>query len=142
MRLPRFLLTVVLTGAAFLEAQPAPTANPDPARYIGLWGTTRAFGPAIRGGLTITSREGARIASIAGTSAPVREEGRRLTFELAGKLGAFKGRREAGGRIRGFWIQPAGIVTGVAWATPVELVPAGPGECTARRGLLRRRADA
>jgi CubicO group peptidase (beta-lactamase class C family) len=139
MRLPCILVAAIFSGAGFLEAQPTATGSPEPARYIGLWGTARAFGPAIRGGLTITSREGALIASIAGTSSPVREEGGRLAFELAGKLGAFKGRREAGGRIRGFWIQPAGIVTGVGWATPVELAQVRAGEW---RGTVSPREEA
>jgi CubicO group peptidase (beta-lactamase class C family) len=124
----RLCLAVMLAAIASAAA-PGQNAAPGPppanlTRYIGLWGTTRSFGPAIRGALTIVHREGEWRASVGGTSAPVREERGRLEFELAGKLGAFRGRREPDGRIRGHWIQPAGLVTGVEWATPVELSPA------------------
>jgi CubicO group peptidase (beta-lactamase class C family) len=130
MRLRPFWL-VLLAGIASSPAAgqtSAPVTAPSGlTRCIGLWGTTRSFGPAIHGELTITRRDGEWTASIGGTSAPVRQDGARLEFDLAGKLGAFRGRREADRRIRGHWIQPPGIVTGVAWATPVELSPVNGG---------------
>ena len=97
------------------------------ARFLGLWGTTRSFGPQIRGELTLTrAGEGWR-AAIGGTWAPAEVSGDGVTFTLAGGPGSFRGRREAAGtRIRGHWIQPVGLATGVAWATPVELRPVGP----------------
>ena len=105
-------------------AAPAGAAAP----FVGLWGTTRSFGPAIRGELTITREAGGLRAAIGGTSTPVQSSGAGVTFTLAGNLGSFRGQRDAGGaRIRGHWIQPAGPVTGVAWATPVDLRPIGPG---------------
>ena len=132
LRFSRFLFSAGMACSSLAPAQaPPPSAAPsvsaELARSIGLWGAGRSFGPAVRGELIVTRRGGAWLASIAGTSAPVREERGRVTFELAGKLGSFRGRRDPDGRIRGHWIQPAGIVTGVAWATPVELVPSAGG---------------
>jgi CubicO group peptidase (beta-lactamase class C family) len=116
----------VLSPALALAQSAAPSG--DATRLLGLWGTTRSFGPEIRGELTIARAGDAWRATIGGTSAPVRISGDSVTFILAGNLGSFRGHRDAGGsRIRGHWIQPAGVVTGVAWATPLDLRPAGAG---------------
>jgi CubicO group peptidase (beta-lactamase class C family) len=132
MNLSRRLFTVMIGILSTAAATPAPAQSAAPAgdaaRFLGLWGTTRSFGPQIRGELTLTrAGEGWR-AAIGGTWAPGQMSGDRLTFTLAGGLGSFRGRRDAAGtRMRGHWIQPVGIATGVAWATPVELRPAGAG---------------
>jgi CubicO group peptidase (beta-lactamase class C family) len=100
----------------------------DTARLLGLWGTTRSFGPEIRGELTVFRAGDGWRATIGGTSAPVRMNGDSVTFTLAANPGSFRGYRDAAGkRIRGHWIQPAGAATGVAWATPVELRPVAAG---------------
>ena len=123
------------------SATPPPATAPVPpelGRAIGLWGVHRSFGPAIRGELVLKRGPDGWLASIAGTWAAVREEPGRFTFELPGKLGRFRGLRETDGRIRGYWIQPAGIVTAVAWATPVELAPSQEGW----RGKVEPREEA
>src|SRR6476659_5648628 len=126
MRSARCLLGAVIgVLASAAPAQTAPTEGVE-ARLVGLWGVTRSFGPEIRGELTIARTGAGWRASIAGTGAPVVMAGGNVTFELPGKLGGFRGHRGApGAGIRGAWIQPAGIVTGVAWATPMELRPIG-----------------
>lgn len=109
-----------LATTALAQTAAAPSA--DTTRLVGLWGTTRSFGPSIRGPLTIARSGDEWLAAIAGTRAPVRFDGDSASFALAGNAGAFRGRRSPdGSRIRGHWIQPAGIATGVAWATPVDL---------------------
>jgi len=120
-------VTVGVLSTALSLAQSAAPAG-DVARLLGLWGTTRSFGPEIRGELTITRAGAGWRAAIGGTWAPVRMSPNSVTFTLAGNLGSFRGHRDgAGARIRGLWIQPAGAATGVAWATPVELHPVGAG---------------
>jgi len=117
-------LGVFAIASALVPASAQP-ANPGPD-LIGLWGTTRSFGPEIRGELTIRRAGNGWRADIGGTWATVEMGGSEVRFTLAGDKGSFRGHREADG-IRGHWIQPAGPVTGVAWATPVELRPAGDG---------------
>jgi len=129
MNLSRGFLGVMIgvLSTATVVAQSAAPAGSAP-RFVGLWGATRSFGPEIRGELTITLAAGGPRAAIGGTLAPVKTNGAGVAFTLAGDLGSFRGRRDASGaRIRGQWIQPAGPVTGVAWATPVDLRPIGPG---------------
>ena len=117
----------VLSSTALALAQSATPAG-DANRLLGLWGTTRSFGPEIRGELTLARAGDEWRATIGGTSAPVRMSGDTITLTLAASLGSFRGRRDAAGsRIRGHWIQPVGVATGVAWATPVEKRPIGAG---------------
>jgi CubicO group peptidase (beta-lactamase class C family) len=131
-RLFGVMIGVFSSTAAALAQVTAPAG--DAARLLGLWGTTRSFGPQIRGELTLTGADGGWRAAIGGTWTPARINGDSVAFTLAGGLGSFRGRRDAAGtRIRGQWIQPVGVATGVAWATPVELRPAGPG---AWRGIV------
>jgi CubicO group peptidase (beta-lactamase class C family) len=121
------MMIVILLLAALTLAQSARPAG-DAARLAGLWGTTRSFGPDIRGELTIARAGDGWRAAIGGTWAPVKMSSDNVDFTLAGNVGSFRGHRDAAtARIRGQWIQPAGAVTGVAWATPVDLRPAGPG---------------
>src|ERR1700693_6277876 len=127
MDLSRRLVGVTIgafSAALALAQSAAPPA--DAARLLGLWGTTRSFGPEIRGELSIARAGDAWRATIGGTSAPVRMSGDSVTFTLAANLGSFRGHRDtAGSRIPGHWLQPARAVTGVSWATPVDLRPAG-----------------
>src|SRR5450432_1070036 len=104
-----------------------PQSTPgDEARLVGLWGTTRHFGPEVRGELTIVrSGAGARV-SIAGIGAPARFRGRAVTFALAGNQGRFQGELSpSGAGIHGHWIQPRGTATETSWASPVDLSRVG-----------------
>ena len=120
--LVRFIVAGVM--AVLATAAPAQSTAPssDETRLIGLWGTTRSFGPEIRGELTLARAGNGWRASIAGTSAHAELRNGELSFALAANQGSFWGQLLASGsRIRGIWTQQAGIVTGVAWATPVDL---------------------
>ena len=125
MSLPRpgaVALSLFAVASALVPASAQP-ASPAPD-LVGLWGTTRSFGPEIRGELTIRRAGDGWRAEIGGTWAPVEMTGGgEVRFALAGNKGSFRGRRESAS-IRGHWIQPAGAATGVAWATPIELPPA------------------
>jgi CubicO group peptidase (beta-lactamase class C family) len=105
------------------QEPPHPSAS---SRILGLWGVTRSFGPEIRGELTIVRDGSAWVASIGGIRTEAQSHADAIDFELPGHLGRFRGRREpSGAGIRGHWVQPPGLATGVAWATPVELRPVG-----------------
>ena len=72
-------------STTFVFAQSAAPAV-GAARFVGLWGTTRSFGPAIRGELTITLAGDESRAAIGGTSVPVRPSGAAVAFTLPDKI--------------------------------------------------------
>jgi CubicO group peptidase (beta-lactamase class C family) len=117
-----FIVAGVMAVLAAAAPAQSPTTSSDETRLIGLWGTTRSFGPEIRGELTLAQAGDGLRASIAGTSAHSELRHGEVSFALAANQGSFWGQLSASGiRIRGIWVQPAGIVTSVAWATPVDL---------------------
>jgi CubicO group peptidase (beta-lactamase class C family) len=113
-----------LLACAF-DAGIAQTGKPAPD-LAGLWGTTRSFGPEVRGELMIRRVKDGWSAEIGRAGASVEVKGEELRFSLAGDKGSFRGRLD-GKEIRGHWIQPVGRATGVAWATPIVLAAAGAG---------------
>jgi CubicO group peptidase (beta-lactamase class C family) len=116
-----------LAGALLLAAAPtlaSGQASPRHDALVGIWASETTFGPALAGELTVR-RVGdewrATIMSIE-TRAPAARDSVRLTF---GALGELRGRLVDDGRtIRGFWIQPSGVVIGYPFATPLTLVRA------------------
>lgn len=117
----RIFAAVAMWGLLSPAGRPQSTGGDD-ARLVGLWGTTRHFGPEIRGELTIVRTGAEARASIAGIGAPAQFRGSAVTFALAGNQGRFRGDLSASGAgIHGHWIQPVGTATGTAWATPVDL---------------------
>jgi hypothetical protein len=94
-----------------------------PNTLEGLWGADLSFGPEVRGTLTVQRSGSAWHASIAGMEARVDADRQRLSFQLPGDQGAFRGQLlDAGQHIRGQWIQPVTAhVWGTSYATPVEL---------------------
>lgn len=114
----RVLVAVVVLGVP-LRAQ-----NRRP--LLGIWASETTFGPAVRGTLTV-QREGREWrAEVAGRSVRFRSAGDSVRFALPGEGGEFRGVVTEGGRvIAGFWIQPAGVVLGQAYATPLALQSVG-----------------
>ncbi len=92
----------------------------------GLWSVDTTFGPAVRGDISV--RRETMVWS-----------GDSVRFVLGTDSGQFRGAR-AGGVIRGFWIQPPGVTLGQAYATPLELRPAGANEWRGRVVPLADRA--
>jgi CubicO group peptidase (beta-lactamase class C family) len=114
-----WLLTAIfLTAPALVSA----TEN-SAADLVGLWGCERAFGPEVRGELTIV-RDGPLFqARIAGFEAPVRSASGEISFSLAGDRGEFRGRlTKDAAKIVGQWIQPRTVTGGTRYATPVLLI--------------------
>lgn len=91
---------------------------------VGLWVAERDFGPEIRGALDLFKRGQQWTAQIAGFKAVATVDNGRVTFEIAGDRGAFRGHLDPeDGLIRGHWVQPPTTAHGVRFASPVELVP-------------------
>ncbi len=101
--------------AAAVSAEPAATADLE-----GLWVARARYGPDVRGRLMILKRGDGVVADIAGFSVPVRQQGRKLSFDLPDGKGSFRG-EHIGGAIDGQWIQPATVESGARYATPVVL---------------------
>jgi CubicO group peptidase (beta-lactamase class C family) len=98
----------------------------EPPSIVGLWRAKQQFGPMIRGSFTIERSAQSLTAEIAGWTAPVRQEGDRLSFDLPYDQGSFRGERR-GVDIIGHWIQPRTITGGAPYASPVRLAPERPG---------------
>ena len=60
------------------------------------------------------------VADIAGFSVPVKQQGKKLSFELPDGKGSFRG-EHVGGQIDGQWIQPVTVEGGARYATPLVL---------------------
>lgn len=121
MKLFVFLL-VILTCASTSTAQTLSNEK----TIIGLWGATKSFGPSLRGQFRLIREKKDWKATIAGTVGLVKVAHDRVTVTTPDSDGHFAGYFTSGNRsIRGHWIQPKGIATGVEWATPVELIRSG-----------------
>ncbi|MEO8461377.1 MAG: serine hydrolase domain-containing protein, partial [Dokdonella sp.] len=104
-----------------------PAVADSASRVLGLWGDETTFGPAVDGTLTIDGRNAEWVALIDGFEAAVNRRGSAVTFTVPGDQGTFRGRVDANaGAIKGFWVQPAGLIRNNAYATPVTLVAASP----------------
>ncbi|MFP2926094.1 serine hydrolase domain-containing protein [Pyxidicoccus sp. 3LG] len=113
------LLLVSLAQGVGL-AQPA---SPDPAKQLaGTWGGERIFGPEVQGELTLLRDGGTWRMRVGGFEAQGQEEKKTLSVKLPGGQGELRGAPTPDGkRFVGHWIQPAIVVGGVRYATPVEL---------------------
>jgi CubicO group peptidase (beta-lactamase class C family) len=92
----------------------------------GLWVAKERYGPDIRGPLMIRQGSDSLVADIAGFRVPVRQQGRRFSFELPDGNGRFSGLR-SGGMIEGQWVQRVTSSNGITYATPVVLRADGRG---------------
>ena len=132
MRPVPWLVCASLLVAAAVSAEPAATTDLE-----GLWVGRARFGPDVRGRLMILQRGDGVVADIAGFSVPVKQQGRKLSFDLPDGKGSFRG-EHIGGEIDGQWIQPATVESGARYATPLVLRADGDGRWT---GEVLPRAD-
>jgi CubicO group peptidase (beta-lactamase class C family) len=82
------------------------------ALLLQLWVSDSTYGPRARGELVIDGSS----AHISGLTAPVRHSGDSLRASFPDSQGEFRGVLGSG-----FWIQPRGLISRVAYATPVTL---------------------
>ena len=88
MQSARWLSCTLLLMASAASAQPAGTPDLE-----GLWVARARYGPDVRGRLTIYARDNGLVADIAGFSVPVKQQDRKLSFELPDGKGSFRGER-------------------------------------------------
>ncbi len=118
MKIRPMWITLLLIVAAFTAT--AAVAADD---LEGLWKAKRWFGPFARGLLVIQRTGETYTAEMMGRTVPVRVEQGELSFDLPNGQGSFRGRLQAGGALRGHWVQP--ITINGRYASPVHLQPEG-----------------
>jgi CubicO group peptidase (beta-lactamase class C family) len=125
-----FLLAIAIAplGANGLPEVPMPSNQPAADTLVGLWKAKRWFGPQARGTLVIERSRSGFTADMMGMRRLVDVEGE-MSFTLPGGQGAFRGRLEDGGAIRGHWYPPRPLAFG-GHPTPVVLMPDGPDRWT------------
>jgi CubicO group peptidase (beta-lactamase class C family) len=106
------------------SAQPAATTDLE-----GLWVAHAHYGGDVHGKLMILRRGDGLVADIAGFSVPVKQQGKKLSFELPDGKGSFRG-EHLGGEIDGQWIQRKTVASGARYATPLILRAEGDGRWT------------
>jgi hypothetical protein len=120
-------LALVLAAAGALGATLGDTATAPSADVLdGLWAAKRRFGPDARGPLLVRRSGDAYVAELVGRLVPIRSLPPEVSFELPDGQGAFRGRFEDAGRIRGRWIRPGTPVNNGRSASPLLLEPDGP----------------
>jgi CubicO group peptidase (beta-lactamase class C family) len=91
----------------------------------GVWYDKRWFGPDLRGEFRVQRTASGWQASIAGRAAEYRGTDDRIEFDFPSGA-TFRGHLDAAkARIVGHWIQPATVVTGERYATPLALALCG-----------------
>ncbi|HKD01903.1 MAG TPA: serine hydrolase [Terriglobales bacterium] len=110
--LPLLLLPTLIAAESTVPAN----------NLVGVWEATRHFGPALRGPLTLTRKDGRWIAEVAGQRADANSQGDSVSVRFPSDQGDFRGTLAAGGKeIRGHWIQPPTVTGGQRYASPVIL---------------------
>lgn len=115
MRATRRLLCALILLVAAASAQSAA-----PTDLEGLWVGQAHYDSAVSGKLIILRRGDGLVADIAGFSVPVKQQGKKLSFDLPDSKGEFRG-EYIGGQINGHWIQPITVESGARYATPLLL---------------------
>ena len=131
-----------------------PTGAQAPSSRVteGLWEAKRRFGPDVRGALSIVQDARGWRAEIAGAQTPVKVNGDTVSFTLpnhGGSLIAYLSKDHS--TIAGHWVQPAVVVSGNEYASPITLKRDGAGRWTGdvvplddtmtMYLLIRKRAD-
>jgi CubicO group peptidase (beta-lactamase class C family) len=120
-KLPIFLLTAAVLQCAGTAESAAPAKD-----VIGIWEAARNFGPALRGPLTLSRRQGGWLVEIAGQRIRVNAPGNTISCVFSAGQGEFHGVLDSkGDEIRGNWIQPATINAMSRYASPVTLAAYG-----------------
>jgi CubicO group peptidase (beta-lactamase class C family) len=106
--------------SAFSSVGGQSPASADP--LVGLWASETTYSPRLRGEIVVT-REGSEWqAQIGSVTTRFQNAGDSLVFAFPGDLGQFRGILvNASQSIKGFWIQPAGMIFGNIYSSPLVL---------------------
>jgi CubicO group peptidase (beta-lactamase class C family) len=88
----------------------------------GLWKAKKRFGPDARGTLVLQRSGGTWTADFAGRILPVARANGELTFTFPND-GAFRGKLDGNGAVRGHWFRPGTPVNGAGRTTPISASP-------------------
>ncbi len=136
--LPLLLGCGVAHRVAAQASRPAATG----ATLTGLWAADTVLGPELRGPLVVTRAGGGWTGRIGGVVARAAATGDSIRVVFPGGRGELRGRLQPGGReIRAYWIQPAGPVRGVPYASPLVLRQGAPGRWDGRVVPLEERVQ-
>lgn len=122
-------LTVAPLASGEPPTEPRAASSAVADTLVGLWKAKRWFGPEGRGPLVIERSGTTFTADMMGRRLSVVVERGELSFALPGDQGAFRGRLEDDGAIRGRWFPPRALAMG-GHPTPVALSPDGPDRWT------------
>jgi CubicO group peptidase (beta-lactamase class C family) len=108
------------------QTQPIGAQTASVQELQGLWHASQYFPAEIHGTLLLVREKGGVVADVAGYRVPVILSEERMSFQLPGSRGEFRGMKVNGEReIRGFWLQPVVPGPGRRFATNVTLRPFG-----------------
>ncbi|HEY7727541.1 MAG TPA: serine hydrolase domain-containing protein, partial [Candidatus Eisenbacteria bacterium] len=119
-----FLFALAIAEPHPSDTIPRSDLSPQADELEGLWKAKRRFGPDARGPLILQRAGGTYTADMMGRIHPVRADEGELSFALPRGEGAFRGRLQEDGTIRGVWIPPGSPAMG-GRASPVVLSPDG-----------------
>jgi CubicO group peptidase (beta-lactamase class C family) len=112
--------SLLVTCASLVVAAAASGQTARTTDLEGLWVAHARYGPDVRGKLTILKRGDGLVADVAGFSVPVKQQAKKLSFDLPDGKGSFRG-EQVGNEIQGQWIQPVTNEGGARYATPLVL---------------------
>lgn len=113
-----------------------------PKTLGGIWAFEAELGPAARGPVVLRQLSSGYSAQVGGFETRGIRHGDSIRFELPGHQGAFRGGFSGGSAaIKGFWVQPTGVVSGVPYASPLTLLRTTAGVWRGELEPLRDRYD-
>ena len=125
-----FLLSVILSmvlASPILCVGQTENSSPAAQSMVGLWGAETSFGPLIKGEFTLVRRRDGWRAKVAGLEAEANFANGSVEAQFPAGAGTFRARlQKRNGAFSGYWIQPAGTVNAVKYATPVVLKVVAP----------------
>jgi CubicO group peptidase (beta-lactamase class C family) len=116
-------LTIVACAGLLLALAGATGQSPPPADpLLGIWASETTFTSALRGELVVARNGSNWRAQLGSVEVAFRNAGDSVRFAFPGDLGQFRGILIEHSRfVKGFWIQPAGLTFGNAYASPLTL---------------------
>lgn len=91
---------------------------------VGIWEAKKAASSQVQGSVLLEKSDTGWRVDVAGYKLPVAQNGDKLTFDIPGDRGSFRGKLNATDHtIRGHWVQPETLNNGMPYASPIVLKP-------------------